>query len=324
MKKYDRLNELSELENVCILTHINPDYDAICSSIVFASFIKKQFNVKNIDIFSDNFEKFSGYNYFKQYINVNEQKGKYDCVIMLDANESSRLGKYESIFVSCAKTICIDHHIKKQIPAELYIYDLASSTCEMVYDICAEFNYELTKADYGMLYAGIINDTGSFAVGGVGKHAYDIAGECVEHINQPHIYEKCFGTVKSNVLDLYAKLIKNKKQFYNGQLVYSIVKTDKTHLFENYSYAINNLQNIENCKICVVIEPIESGYYVHLRAKRGYDVSIIANENGGGGHRGAAAFKTRLKARALQRFLVEELGKQLTQTTIDDDNIFDL
>lgn len=322
MKKYSKLKQLNGLKKVCILTHVNPDNDAVCSSIVMSKFIKSQFKVKNVDIFADNFEKFSGCKYFDNYVNICEPKSKYDCVIMMDANESSRLGKYESVYLACKNRICIDHHTRKTTPAETYIHELVSSTCEIVYDICAEYGYALTKADYGMIYAGLISDTGCFAVGDVDKHAYEIAGECVEHIDQPLIYEKCFSEIKPVVLDLYAKLIKNKKSYFGGQLIYSIIKKDKTHIFENYSYAINNLQYLQGCKICIVVEPIESGYYVHLRAKRGYDVSGIANENGGGGHRGASAFKTQMSARTLEKFLVAELGKQLTENPVETNDIF--
>ena len=52
MNKYKCLDVLKSAKSVCIITHINPDADALASSCVFAKFLKEQFNLK-ADIFAD-------------------------------------------------------------------------------------------------------------------------------------------------------------------------------------------------------------------------------------------------------------------------------
>ena len=45
MTKYSQLEELKNAKSVCIISHIDPDADALSSMVVFRDFIKSHFKI---------------------------------------------------------------------------------------------------------------------------------------------------------------------------------------------------------------------------------------------------------------------------------------
>ena len=43
MRQYD-LEKINEAKSICLIAHIDPDVDAICSLVVFRKFLIKTFN----------------------------------------------------------------------------------------------------------------------------------------------------------------------------------------------------------------------------------------------------------------------------------------
>ena len=108
---------------------------------------------------------------------------------MMDCPNTDRLGIYKNLFLDAKLKIVIDHHATNNYDGDINIVELCSSTCEIVYNILNSFNFEISKANQGKLYAGLITDTNNFTVGKITNTTFKIASEFTDNINREEIYK---------------------------------------------------------------------------------------------------------------------------------------
>lgn len=149
-----------------VITHINPDFDAVASA--YAAY--KLYDCDHIALCSNmenNVFKFIKDNEFK--INVKQYNDKtfkeitkIDNLIITDCNQKARLGKLAS-FIDIAENIIIyDHHNKSSCDIETNnknIQEIGAVTSLMV-DILKNKNIEITTEEATFLALGIYEDTG--------------------------------------------------------------------------------------------------------------------------------------------------------------------
>ena len=116
-------------------------------------------------------------------------------------------------------------------------------------------------------------------------------------------------------MELLSISIQNLKSYNNSQIIISHITSDDLEKIkasnEDCSGIINKLSTISGCKFVCFIYPMQNQLYVSMRAQKGFDVSIIAKENGGGGHKGAAAYLTSKTFEEIKEDIVSNFTKQL-------------
>ena len=312
--KFPQINKLKKAKNICLIAHNEPDADALCSMIVFKNFLSTKFKA-NVDIFAEYSHLPHSYNCLLDGQNLNQGKNKYDWAVMMDAPKTERLGVFESLFFNAPNKMVIDHHATNEFDPKANIVNIVSSTCEIVFDILTSFNYSFSKADYGMIYAGIITDTNNLTVGERTKHTFEIAGICVQNVESYPIYENFMLNNTKQNMDILAIAIQNAKYYENGKIIISHI-TDKCAkenkiTQDNYTGIINRLSTINGARLIGFIYPKQAEYYVSMRGRAGYDVGSIAKENGGGGHTGAAAFMANGDLQKIEDDLLQKFKTQL-------------
>ena len=127
------LEQIKELimnaTKILIVTHENPDGDAIGSSLGFMNGLIKL--GKDVDVaipqINEMYSFLPGFELLKKEINADE----YDLCIALDSSDLERLGELKPAFEKIEKTIVIDHHITNQNFGDVsYVNAVASSTCQ--------------------------------------------------------------------------------------------------------------------------------------------------------------------------------------------------
>ena len=178
MKNYEELNIIKNVKSICLISHIEPDPDAISSLVILKEFLEQHFSIPNVDIFaeystlSEQLQEILGAN----ILNKPDVKN-YDVAIMLDCPNSDRLGKFKPMFDKADLKIAIDHHATNNFCCQINIVEFCSSTCEIIYALTNFFNYNLTAQQKGKLYAGIITDTNNFTVGQVSSRTFSIISQ---------------------------------------------------------------------------------------------------------------------------------------------------
>jgi phosphoesterase RecJ-like protein len=181
----------SSSENILLISHVNPDGDAIGSQLALYHFLKAK--GKNVEMLAPNYlQDFLKWMDGADYINIfikDRKNGRKiiaaaDLIIMLDFNHSNRLGEAESfVLESKAKKVIIDHHLDPGDFADLTISDPSKcSTSELVYEIFNEMGGLdlINKSIAEAIYVGIVTDTGNFEHGSYSSRTFRIVADLLE------------------------------------------------------------------------------------------------------------------------------------------------
>lgn len=323
--KYPQIKQLKNAKNVCLIAHNEPDADALCSMIVFKNFLSTKFKI-NVDIFAEYSHLPHSYDCLLDGQNLNQGKANYDWAIMMDAPKTERLGVFEPLFLNAPNKMVIDHHATNEFDHKTNIVNVVSSTCEIVFDILLEFKHKFSKADYGMLYAGIITDTNNLTVGARSEHTFALTGICVQNVESYPIYENFMLNNTKQNMNILSLAIQNAKYHENGKIIISHItkkQAEENNITQdNYTGIINRLSTINGARLVGFIYPKQGEFYVSMRGRAGFDIGSIAKQNGGGGHTGAAAYMSNLSITKAENLLLEQFKQALKQGKEQDKNLF--
>lgn len=182
---------ISSSENTLIISHINPDGDAIGAQLALYHYLKSR--GRNVSMMTpNNIQEFLKWMDGADLINVfiRDRKkcmkliDKADLIIMLDFNHPDRLGEAENLVtVSHAKKIVIDHHLDPGNFADLIISDPSKcSTSELLHELISEINgvQFLSRPYAEALYVGIVTDTGNFEYGSYSSKTFRIVADLLD------------------------------------------------------------------------------------------------------------------------------------------------
>lgn len=316
MNKYKKiLDNLYNVPSVCLIGHMDPDADVLCSMVIMREFLMKQFGIKKVDLFAENETIPQNYLSILENIKLNKSCTKYHTAIMMDSPNLDRIGIFKSLFESAKQKIVIDHHDTNLKNGDYNIVEIVSSTCEIVYKILKAYNYKFSSKIYGKIYAGLITDTNNFSVGAITSDTFKIASACFNYIDSSAIYNNFFNNNTIRNMHLLALAIQNVITLEDGKIILTQVTKEQASLykakFDDYTGIINRLATIAgSCLVCFV-QPKGNAYYVSMRARRGYDVASIAKKFGGGGHVGAAAYLSKKSIKEIEEEVLKEFLDQI-------------
>ncbi len=315
MKTFKSLAKLKKFNKICLIGHYDPDIDALASMCVMADLLQDKFKVKQVDIFADGKNISPKLKHTVKPRVINPQKDSYDAVIMMDTPNTPRLGKYEGLFKQTNNKFLIDHHQPGVVEDCTKIIENISSTSEIVFKIAKSVGYKLNSSQMEKLYAGIITDTMNFTVGAFNFQTFNISSAMSKHIDCVGIAKMYTGSYSLKNFQTSALAINNIQSFSNGKIIVSSISKEEYSQRElrpdDMLGIANKLSNIDGCELVAFIYPVEDGYYITMRAIKGLDVSKIAANFGGGGHKGAAGFVSKLELKNIIENVVVAFENEL-------------
>ncbi|MEZ5073642.1 MAG: bifunctional oligoribonuclease/PAP phosphatase NrnA [Solirubrobacterales bacterium] len=211
----------------------------------------------------------------------------------------------------------IDHHHDNTRFADVNLVDVsASSTAEIVFDICRRLGVEITESIAQALYVGLITDTGQFMYENTDARTHRVAADLIElGVDVNGTFRRLYERVPEAKLKLIARALQRIDRRLGGALSttylsaadYAATGGDET-LTEGI---IDFIRGIEGTAVAAVVRDKPDGHRearkVSLRSTDGsVDVSVIARKMGGGGHQRAAGFSTDQTYEELIEFLSDE------------------
>lgn len=194
VKGLDKISDIKKLvddsKSIVILSHEEPDGDAIGSSLALYNYLKMYFTdkdvFKNIEIVLRKMPKYfvdlQGYNEVKSDI-----EGEVDLAIVVDLNDKSRLGELAYIVDKAKNIIVIDHHGGEGDFGEYRVIDKSSASTTMVLN---KIYLEITK-DYNIvkpskeviesLLVGVITDTSGFKNANTNREVFEFIIKALEY-----------------------------------------------------------------------------------------------------------------------------------------------
>jgi phosphoesterase RecJ-like protein len=235
----------------------------------------------------------------------------------IDRNPADVLKREEAHIVN------IDHHHDNtRFGTVDWVDPASSSTAEMVWALLEAMDVELSPEIAEALYVGLVTDTGKFMYENTGPRAHRMAAELLATgIDAQQIYRRVFEDVPQAKLALLARGLGNVERYDDGALTLTRLARedyDATGAEEAYSEGVvDHLRAVEGTAIAGLVRDLlgpgrDGTRKVSLRAADDrVDVSAIARAQGGGGHRRAAGFSTRMEWPELVEFLRREVAAQL-------------
>jgi len=308
LAKYTK--ELSKLlfssENILLVCHINPDGDAIGSQLALYHYLKEK--NKHVTMFSPNYlQEFLKWMDGADLINIfirNRDRCKKlieeaDLIIMLDFNQSNRLGEAENhVIASGARKVIIDHHLGLENFADLSISDpLKCSTAELVHELISKMNGVpfLHKGYAEAIYVGIITDTGNFEHGTYTGNTFRIVADLVETgIEKEKIINRIYNNFSSDRMQLLGFAL-NKRMIIIPEYKTAYISLSRDDL-KTYNHVKGDTEGFVNLPLSIkgiVFSAlfIEKEGFIKLsfRSKGNFPVNEFASKYfSGGGHMNAS------------------------------------
>src|SRR5919204_4060583 len=200
-------------------------------------------------------------------------------------------------------TINIDHHHDNTRFGDVNVVVAdASSTSEILRDLFDELGVELTPEIAEPLYIALVTDTGRFQYANTTPKALRLAADLVEAgANVHRIFSGGYETVQFAKPKLLSRAPDRARVYEGGRLVVSyLLRSDFEELGVGEEYAegiIDDLRAVDGAELAVTIreppEPPDAPRRISMRSSSDeLDVSAIARERGGGGHRQAAGLSS--------------------------------
>jgi len=222
-----------------------------------------------------------------------------------------------------AHILNIDHHHDNTRfgTVNLVVGD-ASCTAEIVYDLAKDLGADITPPIADALYVALVTDTGRFMYENTTPAAHLMAAELIQVGVAPHdVYRRLYEDLPFSRLELLSHALSSVERHDDGAItVGHLTKRDfeETGAVETDSEGIvDHMRAVEGTAVAVLVRELladeRAGMRkVSLRATDGrVDVSRIARQMGGGGHRQAAGFTTELPYDELIATLREQIAAQL-------------
>ena len=236
-------------------------------------------------------------------------------LVAVDCAQETRLT--DTRLLEAPVVVNIDHHHdNSRFGSVNLVADGASSTAEVLADVCAELGLTLTPAIAEALYTGLVTDTGRFQYSNTTPKALRLAAELVEAgANPQRVFQAVYESMHFPKLKLLGRALERATLHADGRVVISyLLRNDFGDHGAPESYSegiIDVLRAVDGAELAALVrEPPRDGVperKVSLRSSSDrVDVSAIARKGGGGGHRQAAGFSTDLPLEQVIAFIVSE------------------
>lgn len=283
--------EINNAKSIAILTHENPDGDAIGSSLAMYLALKQL--GKKSDLIIPEVPK--TYRFLPGVEDIKkESKQNYDLAIALDCADLKRLNDNGEIFGEAKTTINIDHHGSNKIYADYNYVDPASPACAQILIVVLNYlNIEITEEIGKCLLTGIITDTGGFQYSGVNSETFEFTSDLLKKgINVSEIYRKAM-QIKTKPHFELSKLVIDRLEFLeDGKIAFTYI-TEEDELkvgaeTGDHEGLVEIGRDIEGVEVSILLHETEKGYKASLRSNEYVNVSDVCIMFGGGGHQKAA------------------------------------
>lgn len=299
---------ISNAKNVLIFSHVNPDGDALGSSLALATAFKT-IGIKSHVIFPNRVpENLRWLPNFDCVIEghskteISELATQADLIICVDFNQWSRIERYTSVFTDNDKPlILIDHHTNPKIEATISFSDTeVSSTCELVHQILKQIPFIIQTKEYATsIYVGIITDTGMFSYSSSHANLFSTVIELINlGIEKDNITQLIYNNQSESRLRLLGYALNERMVVLsdiNTAYIYLTLEDLKKHNYQpgdaenfvNYPLTINNI------RFTALFQEREDEIKISFRSVGDFKVNEFAEKYfNGGGHKNAAGGKS--------------------------------
>ena len=311
--------------HVLVMGHKNSDLDSFGASLgvakiaiaygkkanIVVDFESIEKKTKDVATMIKNHDKYKGM--IISYTEAMEHINKNTLLIVVD-NHKPSLAISNALLERVRNKVIIDHHRRGEefieAPVLTYLEPAASSTVELVVELCDYQNVELNinELDATIMYAGMLVDTNNFKQR-VGVRTFQSAAYLKElQANMTLAYEFLEDSYEETLQRLS---ITQTAYRYNPYILIACAHENEEYTRTMLAKASNSLLEVSTIKATFTIGRISKTMVaISARSTRDINVQIIMENMGGGGHFSMAAAQFENRSIEDVRLLLEEKIKE--------------
>ena len=318
------LDELRDATRFVLVTHENPDGDALGSLVAMHRILLALGKDSVMYMAADEFPLPYEYRFFELDGLQSTLPDDLDerTIVFLDCGNIDRnpVGAFKR---EDAHILNIDHHHDNtRFGTVNHVVEDASCTAEIVWDLMRALGVEPALEIAEALYVGLVTDTGKFMYENTGVRAHVMAAELIDAGVDVHgIYRRLYEGMPYAKLELLARALAQRAALrrraadlhppHARRLRATRAPRTATRRASSTTCARSRARRSPPSRASCP-RAAAGRRKVSLRATDGrVDVSVIARAGGGGGHRQAAGFATEMSEEDLVGFLREQVAAQL-------------
>lgn len=288
---------LKQADSVLIASHVEPDGDALGSTLAMAH-VCKQFGKRVICVNESPIPKrFSFLPGIEEILQPNQMEERFQHVIVVDAADRSRVGKTVlQLFHPHVALLNIDHHKTNDAFGTVNVIDPnACATAEVLYHWMKnsdQVKWDSTLSTY--LYTGILTDTGGFRYSNTSAKVFRMAAQLVEYgASADEIADQALEASTYEQIRCLKQALSTLAISNDGQMAWLSLSHEDMKTIQATDGDVEGIVDIPRRIVGVDVgiffrEAAKNTIRVSFRSKKKVDVSKIAQSFGGGGHPRAA------------------------------------
>lgn len=214
--------------------------------------------------------------------------------LAVDCGDTGRMHDLEAVFDSCPDRAVIDHHATNPGFGDLtYLEGEAAAAGELILKLIRELNVSFTKEMADCIYTAVATDSGNFSFKDTSIQSFDTASACmkagidIEMLSRKLFRERTLAKTKLIGLALN-NIVMSKKGYVAAVMLTDEMFRKSGAAREDSHMIVNYMNEIIGVKVGLLCEQNADGVKISFRSGDGTDVSILAQQFDGGGHKAAA------------------------------------
>ncbi len=219
-----------------------------------------------------------------------------DVFMMFDFSATSRMpGLWPLVEAGNAYRVCVDHHPAESLPGHLNLhFPSEPATGSIVLKLIEFLGGEVDRRIAEPLLVAISTDTGWFRYSNTSSAVLADAARLLESgIDSHEVYREIYQRNDTSLIRLMGRVAAEVRDEANGRLLWAtipmaLVRELGVGTFET-DELLDLLRTGRDAEVVALFRELEDGRVrVNLRSRGAVNVSLLAREIGGGGHRHAA------------------------------------
>jgi phosphoesterase RecJ-like protein len=281
--------------------HVSPDGDALGSMLA----LHHALNSVGIDSIASFSEPFVIAPHYRDLpgLDLLTKPGDFpeapELMVTFDCGSIGRLGDLEPAAIAARELVVLDHHVSNQRYGTINVIEPdAPATGAVVLQLIDLMGIELNRDIAICLYAALVCDTGRFQYDTTTPEVFAMAQRLAQFDLPIAKLSRClFEEHRFAYLQLVGEALAAAHLDEQRSFVWTAVTQDmleRHHVtIEEAEGLIDLVRRTSEAEVaCVLKEEPDGSVRVSLRSVSSFDVSLVARDFGGGGHRFAAGFSS--------------------------------
>jgi phosphoesterase RecJ-like protein len=315
--------QIDAAQRILLLTHVNPDGDAI-GSLLGAANTLRAFGKELICLLASPAPTYTARLPGAEWLTVyrrGDALPEADLTWMLDTATPARIGAIsdEHLPALLARPLMItDHHVTNEGGGRINLIDpSAASNADLLFRLLVAMGLPVNQEAATCLYLGLITDTQSFQLASTTPQTLRTAADLLAAgANRKLVIDAVYFSIPESTMRLTSLALSSMER--EGGLIWASIRQDQQRTVRAGDEAgddtIMRMQRVAGMRIaCLFKERYDGSVKISLRSLAPINVAAIAQLWGGGGHAQAAGATLQMDLDAAQAAVLPLLREALAE-----------